>query len=132
MTAGPDEPGNASADVRPKAGLDAWLGMWHWALLALAWLAVLALLQQLPRLPHAGEFAALLVATVLPGLPWRAPPRRAGARCALLALGLAAAAFTQGAWRAQQRLEAVLDPAWEGRELMLSGRIASLPQAIQG
>ena len=105
----------------------------QWGLLALAWLAGLGLLQRLPRLPDAGEFAALLLGLALLGVClWRLPLRRAGWRClgwAPLILGLA---FAQGAWRAQQRLDYALDPAWEGRDLLLVGRIASLPMPLQG
>jgi competence protein ComEC len=107
-----------------------------WAALALAWLAGLALLQQCARLPEAREFAALCVFVLLSmGLAWRRSPRPGWPSWTgglLLGTAVATLAFTQGAWRAQQRLEQRLPPAWEGRDLRLIGRIASLPQAVQG
>ncbi|MGN6826938.1 DNA internalization-related competence protein ComEC/Rec2 [Paucibacter sp. M5-1] len=110
---------------------DAWRTPHSAVLALLAWLAGLAALQQCARLPEARELAAvLLLAAALAGLALLRP--RAWPRGLLLALSLGLLAFGQGAWRAQQRLDQALPAAWEGRDLLLSGRIASLPQAVQG
>jgi competence protein ComEC len=70
---------------------------------------------------------ALLLAAL--SLWLRAP---AWLRGVLLVVAAALTAFGQGAWRAEQRLAEALDPAWEGRDLRLVGRIASLPQRVAG
>jgi competence protein ComEC len=98
---------------------------WHWTLPGLAWLGGLALLQRCERLPTAGELALLVLGVaVLLALArtWRW----------LLVPAVLLLAFTQGAWRAQLRLAEALDPAWEGRDLRVTGRIDSLPSRVQG
>lgn len=91
----------------------------------LAWLAGLALLHRCERLPTAPEVVALVGALLLLGLTRRR-------HWLLLAGFVAMLAFTQGALRAQWRMTPELHPAWEGRDLVLSGRVDSLPIAITG
>ncbi|NCT84749.1 MAG: DNA internalization-related competence protein ComEC/Rec2 [Comamonadaceae bacterium] len=100
-------------------------GMRELVATGLAWLAGLALLQRCERLPGAGEYLLLAAAFALL-LPWC---RR---HWTALAAGAALLAFTQGALRAEWRLTPELHPAWEGRDLALTGRIDSLPVAILG
>ena len=98
---------------------------WIWTLPGLAWLLGLACLQQCARLPGHGALLALCVAMVA----WFVAARfwRLALVPALLLL-----AFIQGAWRAELRLDEALDPAWEGRDVLVSGRIDSLPSRMQG
>lgn len=103
----------------------------HWAALGLAWLAGLGLLQQCATLPTPAARAGGLALAVL-ALWLSLRLRRASLRCACAAASLVLLAFHQGAWRAEQRLADSLDPAWEGRDLWLQGRVDSLPQAVQG
>ena len=91
----------------------------------LAWLAGLALLHRCERLPGGAEYAAL----VLAGLLLFALRRR---HWLALAGCVAVLAFTQGAARAEWRLTPELHPAWEGRDLTLTGRVDSLPIAVTG
>ncbi|PZP36826.1 MAG: DNA internalization-related competence protein ComEC/Rec2 [Roseateles depolymerans] len=103
-------------------------------MLGLAWLAGLGLLHQFERLPAQTVLAglALLGAALLMLGPWM---RRKGRVLPALALGVAAVALlalAQGAWRAQLRLADELDPAWEQRDLTLTGRVDSLPVAVVG
>jgi len=91
----------------------------------LACLAGLALLHRCERLPTGAEYAALALAFAL----LFAVRRRhwlAFAGC------VAVLAFTQAALRAEWRMTPELHPAWEGRDLALTGRIASLPIAVTG
>ncbi|HEV6968173.1 DNA internalization-related competence protein ComEC/Rec2 [Roseateles sp.] len=96
--------------------------------MGLAWLLGLAALHRCERLPTPAEYALLAaVLAVLATLPWwRQRPRFA------LAAGAALLAFAQGALRAELRLAADLHPAWEGRDLVLVGRVDSLPIAVTG
>mgnify|MGYP000844053964 CR=1 FL=1 len=99
--------------------------------LALAWLAGLALLHQFERVP--GGDVAVTLATVLAlcaGVAWRARPRwiAVAAQVALAAL----LGFSLAAWRADLRLAQDLPPAWEARDIELTGRIDSLPVAVVG
>lgn len=91
----------------------------------LTWLAGLALLHRVEHLPGGLVIAALGGA----GLVLLALHRR---HVLLLAGGVAALAFAQAAWRAEARLTPELHPAWEGRDLMLTGRVDSLPVAVTG
>ncbi|MGQ3051592.1 MAG: DNA internalization-related competence protein ComEC/Rec2 [Roseateles sp.] len=93
--------------------------------MGLAWLAGLALLHRCARLPSAAEYAVLAVAF---WLLWMLRRRH----WLLLAVCIAAFAFTQAALRAEWRLTPELHPAWEGRDLVLTGRIDSLPVAVTG
>lgn len=89
------------------------------------WLAGLAVLHQGERLPTRAELAGLAVVLLVLGF-WR---HRHWALVGTLAAGLA---FTQAAWRAEQRLSHALHPAWEGRDLVLTGQVDSLPVAVTG
>jgi competence protein ComEC len=90
-----------------------------------AWLGGVALQLQQPALWAEGAYGALFAAGVLLMLlaAWR---RRFGA-AAIVALALVAFAGTglRAHWRADERL----DPALEGRDLVLTGVIAALPDA---
>ncbi len=106
-------------------------GMSAFELLAmgLSWLAGLALLQRCERLPLPGEWLALSAGLlVFSAWSWRGGRQRWIA----LALSVGLLAFSQGAWRASLRLAQELHPAWEGRDLVLTGRIDSLPVAVLG
>lgn len=93
--------------------------------MGLAWLAGLALLHRCERLPSGAEYAALAAAVaVLLALRRR--------HWLLLAGGVAVLAFAQAALRAEWRLTPELHPAWEGRDLVLTGRVDSLPVAVTG
>lgn len=130
-TALPAEAGGlAAGDAAQRSVLPA-------VLCLLAWLASLGLLQQCSRLPDAAERTLLLgAALLLLALSWRRSPLARHAvratRAVALALSVGLLAFVQGAWRAEGRLAQQLPPAWEGRELLLTGRVDSLPQALQG
>lgn len=100
-------------------------GMRELAAAGLAWLAGLALLHRCERLPTAAEYAGLGLALALL-LALRRRHWLALAGCA------AVLAFAQGALRAEWRLAPELHPAWEGRDLQLTGRIDSLPIAVTG
>lgn len=100
-------------------------GMRELVATGLAWLAGLALLHRCERLPTGAEYAALALALALLWL-LRSRHWLALAGC------VAVLAFTQGALRAQWRMTPELHPAWEGRDLLLSGRVDSLPIAITG
>jgi competence protein ComEC len=89
------------------------------------WLLGLAWLHHGEGLPTAAGYAVL-------GLS-------AAAACLLrrrhrlwLAVLAATLAFGQGALRAQARLGESLHPAWEGRDLQITGRVDSLPVAVTG
>ena len=90
--------------------------------LALGWLLGLALLQRCERLPGALEWGLLLAALTATLTTWR----RALPLAALLL------AFALGAGRAQLRIDDALPEAWEGRDVLLSGRVDSLPSATLG
>jgi len=100
-------------------------GVRELAAMGLAWLAGVALLQCCERLPTGAEYVALAIAFALCWLLRRRHWLALAACAALLA-------FTQAAVRAELRLKPELHPAWEGRDLVLSGRVDSLPVAITG
>lgn len=106
------------------------LPMACWAAAGLAWLLGLAALHQFARLPAAPLQLLAVAMPLFAASRWRRLP--AGWRGMALVLAVALAAFAQGAWRAEQRLADALDPAWEGRDLQLVGRIDSLPQRVAG
>ncbi len=91
----------------------------------LAWLAGLALLQCCERLPTPAEYGVLAIAfaalLLLRRRHWLA-----------LAGCVAVFAFAQAALRAEWRLKPELHPAWEGRDLVLTGQVDSLPLAVTG
>ena len=106
------------------------LSAWQSVLPATAWLAGLGLLQQLRTLPASPIPTALAaVAAFALGLCLR---HRAWPRAICFSLAALLLAFSQGTWRAQARLLEALPEAWEGRDILLSGRVASLPSATQG
>lgn len=90
----------------------------------LGWLAGLALLHRCERLPTPAEQLMLAAGVVV--LAWAR--RRWWGRVLIAAL----LAFLSTAWRAEQRLSHELAPAWELRDLMMAGRIDSLPVAVTG
>jgi competence protein ComEC len=91
----------------------------------LAWLLGLALLHRCERLPNIVEYGALAMAFTLLCLLRR--------RHWLVLAGCAAVlAFAQAALRAEWRLTPELHPAWEARDLTLTGRVDSLPIAVTG
>lgn len=103
-----------------------------------AWFAGLAMQLQQPQLPDPWWTTAclacgglgLLFSLVAPTLRSRRSAfskRRLVTECVLLALACAALALGVTQWRAEQRLEARLDPAFEGREMSLTGCVATLP-----
>ena len=117
---------------------------WWAALWALAWLLGLALqLQQAvlwPLVHYAGLAAAASLALLgaLGASAWvRVREVRAGLAGGLpvllpgvlVAAALAALAFTSTGWRAEVRLGQRLAPALEGQDLLVTGVVASLPQA---
>jgi competence protein ComEC len=107
----------------------------HLAWPIVAWLAGLAWLHQCAVLPTEGERWGLLAVALALGLlaAWGGWRGWSAARlCALASLGLALLAVAQGAWRAELRLAEALPEAWEGRDIRLRGRIASLPLATTG
>jgi len=102
------------------------------ALPALAWLAGLACVQLQRELPGEGEFAAVLLlglACLVAAMRSRVAP---ALRLAGLSLAAGVLAFSYGSWRAEQRLAERLPEAWEGRDLLLIGRVDSLPAATLG
>jgi len=101
----------------------AW-GMGRLAAAGLGWLAGLALLHRCERLPTGAEYAALAAAFAL-----LLALRRSWAA---LAGCVAVLAFAQGALRAEWRMTPELHPAWEQRDLSLTGRVDSLPVAVTG
>ena len=97
-------------------------------LCALAWLAGVALQLQQPRLwPHE-LYAAIGVAALALGVAvwWRVKPGRL--RLATLLLAVSTLAFSSTALRAGWRLAQALPSAMEGKDLLVTGVITSLPQ----
>jgi competence protein ComEC len=94
------------------------LGVWH--------------LQRQPVLPGTG-WLALAVCAALAALAAAGYSRRAGAvvSSALGFAGFAVLGFVWAAAFAQQRLSDRLDPALEGRDVVLTGVVAGLPQALE-
>ncbi len=104
------------------------------ALAALAWLAGVAMqLQQAELWPAPVPAALLGLGVLVAGIAWwwSAAGRRVGAVLLDLALiaGVALAGFGATALRAQLRLADRLDPALEGRDVLLAGVVAAMPQA---
>lgn len=62
------------------------------------------------------------------GLGWSRGPGRI--RLLFLLLGACAAGFFYAAWRADLRLAESLTPHWEGREVVLHGRVLGLPETM--
>ena len=101
---------------------------------ALAFTAGVALLQWQPRLPAPWQCMALLAAVLLAtGLRWwirrlsvTQPLRMAASGLFMLAAFLAG--FLWAAGFAHWRMADALDPAWEGRDITVSGVVSGLPQ----
>ncbi len=87
-------------------------------------------------LPSPVEMAAALGAGLGFGaLAWgvsrRPAPRWRGVAAVLTALAMAATGWSYAAWRAELRLAEALPAAWEGRDVTVTGVVASLPQALE-
>ena len=96
---------------------------------ALGGIALLHQQIELPANPIAQLMASVLVLLLCVVMrSWSAPRWR----LALLLLGLALLGYAGTAWRAQHRLNQALPQELEGRELIVTGLVASLPQAAQG
>jgi competence protein ComEC len=94
--------------------------------IGVAWLTGAALQLQQAQLWSATVYAGLLGAALLLAVPgWRW--RRQGAGLSLLLVALTALSFSQTGWRATVRIADRLDPVLEGRDLVVTGVIASLP-----
>jgi competence protein ComEC len=99
------------------------------ALGGLAWLAGVAMQLQQARLWPAPTGPALLAAAaLLLVLGWRLPQAADRWRDGLMVAALVVAGFGATAWRAELRLADGLDPAFEGRDLELTGIVAAMPQ----
>jgi len=97
-------------------------------LLALGWLAGLALQLQQPALgPDAEAWAAVVAALVVALAAWRW--RRHAAAALLLALCAGALGYASTSLRGAQALRQGLAPALEGVDLVVTGLIAELPRA---
>ena len=94
---------------------------------ALAWLAGAGVQLQQARLwPLALDLALVASALPLAVAGWRCRTR--GLRRAMLALACFLMALGSTGWRAHERLAAVLPASLEGQDLILTGRVDSLPQ----
>ncbi len=97
-------------------------------LVIVAFAAGCAWLQTRPVLPSLAWLWILPLAGLLlarwPSGAWLPGLRRLGILGLALALG-----FFYAAWRADLRLAEALPPAWEGRDIQLTGRVVGLPEA---
>lgn len=98
----------------------------RWLVLAFALGA--AWLQTLPGLPPLAWAGALPLLAVL-ALGWPALGRFPAARAAGLVLLAGLCGFFYAAWRADLRLAEHLPAQWEGRDLVLEGRVSGLPES---
>ena len=111
-----------------RAGFD--LGWWG-AGLALAWLVGVAVhLQQRALGPAVVGMTAVGVGALglIAAWRWRRWRRWSGGAWLAALLGVALLAFGASDWRAAQRLAEALPAALEGRDLSVTGVVASLPQ----
>jgi competence protein ComEC len=123
--------------LRPLSGGAALHTGWRLAAALFAWLAGAGAQMFQPVLAPARDDLRLCVAALASAALGLAlfHARRArvrGAGAALLLAGLALAGFGSTAWRASQRLAESLSPAFEGRTVLVTGVIASLPQRLPG
>ena len=102
------------------------------AALALAWLAgVASQLHERELLPQGAYVGACAGAVLLFVVAWTC--RHALWRgTALAVIGAALAGFSLTGWQASERLRDALRPELEGRDLVVTGVVASLPQAGPG
>lgn len=100
-------------------------GLREYTASGLAWLAGVALLQCCERLPTGAEYVLLALGLALLFMLRRRHWMALAGCVALLA-------FAQAALRAEWRMTPELHPAWEGHDLVLAGRVDSLPIAITG
>lgn len=106
--------------------LDAGIG---WALGATGWLGGIALQLQQPLLWTAGGYVLCGALAVLMGWwarRWSATKALAGALA--LVIAAASAGFGITGWRAGQRLAQSLPASLEGQDVLLTGKVASLPR----
>lgn len=91
-------------------------------------------LQQQRELPSAAVLSVLLIGAALTALAaarWPGAGRAARwARCALLVAVAAALGFCWAGWRADLRMADALDPVDEGRDIVVTGVIDSLPAQL--
>jgi competence protein ComEC len=99
---------------------------------ALAFVLGVALLQREAALPALSVAWLALPAAVALMVAWRPRARAADlAHAMLVALLAVFCGYGWAAWRADVRLADRLDPAWEGRDIVLVGVVASLPQPYE-
>ncbi len=108
------------------AGEPASAALWLAAMLAMP-LGVVLQLRQAALPPEAVSLGLVAAGVLLAIAGWRG--RRVAAFAAIGLLGLAMLGFGSTAWRASQRLAEELPVALEGRDLRITGVVASLPQA---
>jgi competence protein ComEC len=89
----------------------------------LAFAGGVLIMQMQPALPVVGNWGLAGLLLLLPQLRWRGAASRW-----LRVIACAVLGFTWAAWRADIRLADQLDPAWEGRDIVLTGVVAALPQ----
>ena len=88
--------------------------------------------QFMPAMPSHRVFLALAVAAGLVGLAgWRLCSRWPGMGRGMLLLSACVAGFLYAGWRAESRLVESLPAAWEGRDVVVTGVVVSLPQAFE-
>ena len=112
--------------ITPPDGAGAW---WR-AVVALAWVAGIALqLQQAALWP--GAWYPSMLATAL--LAWLAARRGRPRTVARVGIGvaIALAGFAYAGWRADARLADALAPEWEGCDVELVGVIDEMPQVAE-
>jgi competence protein ComEC len=92
----------------------------------------IAVLQRAEVLPALSAAWLVLPVVAIALALWRPRLRAAGAtRLLLLMMVAAACGYGWAAWRADLRLAERLDPAWEGRDIVVTGVVASLPQPYE-
>ena len=98
------------------------------AALLLAWLAGVAVQlheRSLLRLSTYVGITALALLCMAASIRWR---RRTGLAVSIAIVGAGLAGFGITGWQAERRLADALAPDLEGRDLVLTGVVASLPQ----
>jgi len=99
---------------------------------AFAFALGVVLLQRAEVLPALSAAWLVLPAAAAALALWAPRPRATGGVRLLLLIAVAAACgYGWAAWRAEVRLADRLDPAWEGRDIMVVGVVASLPQPYE-